>query len=66
MVKPLDPKTIPKYVNELVRPPVFKPTVATDTSTGEVLSHNYTVFITNSSAVSAGNACAWLRGYYRR
>ncbi len=46
MTKPLDPKTIPKYVNELVRPPVLKPVVAKDPSTHEVLSHNYTVFVT--------------------
>ena len=44
--QPLDPKTIPKYVNELVSPPVFKPIVVTDPTTEEVLSHNYTVFIT--------------------
>ncbi|QUI21001.1 multicopper oxidase domain-containing protein [Vallitalea pronyensis] len=46
MTQPLDPKTIPKYVNELERPPVFKPVIATDPSNDKVLSHNYTVFET--------------------
>ncbi len=46
MTQPLDPKTIPKYVNELVIPPIFKPIVTTDPSTDEVLSHNYTIFET--------------------
>ncbi|NDI33269.1 multicopper oxidase domain-containing protein [Chengkuizengella sediminis] len=46
MTKPLDPKLIPKYVNQLVVPPVFKPFVVRDPSTGEVLSHNYTIFTT--------------------
>ncbi|GKX30993.1 spore coat protein [Vallitalea longa] len=46
MTQPLDPKTIPKYVNELVIPPVFKPIVATDPSNDKILSHNYTIFET--------------------
>jgi hypothetical protein len=27
MIKPFDPKSIPKYVNQLVIPPVYLPTV---------------------------------------
>jgi len=40
----LDPKTIPKFVNQLTGPPpVYAPTVVTDKKTGQVLSHDYTV-----------------------
>jgi len=46
MTEPLDPNLIPKYVNELEAPPVFKPTIAKNTDTGEELSHNYTVSAT--------------------
>lgn len=45
MTKPLDPKLIPKYVNQLVKPPVFKPTIVTDPVTGKEISHNYTVTV---------------------
>ena len=45
MPNPLDPKTIPKFVNELVIPPVYEPTVVKDQSTGKVKSHNYRVTI---------------------
>lgn len=46
MIKPLDPKLIPKYVNQLDKPCVFKPTIVTDPVTGKETSHNYTVTIT--------------------
>ena len=43
MAKPLDPKSIPKYVNQLFIPPVFKPAIVKDPVTGEEVSHNYTI-----------------------
>ncbi|WP_432665642.1 multicopper oxidase [Wukongibacter baidiensis] len=46
MTKPLDPKCIPKYENQLFIPPVFKPTIVKDPITGEDISHNYTVSMT--------------------
>lgn len=46
MIKPLDPKLIPKYVNQLAKPCVFKPTIVTNPVTGKETSHNYTVTIT--------------------
>lgn len=43
----LDPKTIPKFVNQLDGPPpVYVPTVVTDPVTGAVISHNYTINVT--------------------
>jgi spore coat protein A, manganese oxidase len=36
MSNPLDPKIIPKYVDQLVVPPIFEPTVSKDSTTGEV------------------------------
>ena len=42
----LDPGTIPKYVNQLVIPPVYDPTVVTDPETDEVLSHDYLIDMT--------------------
>ncbi|MHB8124575.1 MAG: multicopper oxidase family protein [Desulfitobacteriaceae bacterium] len=45
MPNPLDPNTIPKFVNQLVIPPVFEPTVVKDPCTGKVKSHNYRVAI---------------------
>lgn len=41
----LNPKTIPKFVNQLVVPPVYEPTISTDPNTGKV-SHNYTIDVT--------------------
>ena len=41
MPQPLDPKTIDKYVNELVIPPVFEPTEIKDKNTEKVKCHNY-------------------------
>jgi len=41
----LDPKAIPKYVNQLVIPPAYVPTVAVDPATGKT-SHYYTVDVT--------------------
>src|SRR4051812_44308097 len=40
---PLDPTTIPKYVNQLVVPPVYEPDKIKDPATGKVLSHLYVV-----------------------
>lgn len=45
MPNPLDPKTIPKFVNELVIPPVFEPTVVKNPITGKVKSHDYRVTV---------------------
>ena len=45
MSNPLDPTVIPKFVNELVRLPVYKPTVVERPITGKVLSHNYEVTV---------------------
>jgi len=41
MANPLDPNTIPKYVNQVVTPPVFEPTVVKNDC--KVKSHNYRV-----------------------
>jgi FtsP/CotA-like multicopper oxidase with cupredoxin domain len=43
---PLDSKTIPKYVTELAVPRAYTPTVVTDPVTGNVVSHDYTVDVT--------------------
>ena len=43
---PLDPYKIPKFVSKLKKPAVFSPTVVKDTKTGKVVSHNYTVTVT--------------------
>jgi spore coat protein A, manganese oxidase len=45
MVQLLDPKSIPKYVNQLVIPPVFKPTVLRDPMTGQI-GHSYRINVT--------------------
>ncbi len=42
----LDPKMIPKFVNQLPIPPVYQPTVIINTTTGEVIRHEYTVNVT--------------------
>jgi len=39
----LDPRTIPKYVNHFVVPPVYTPTLITDKKTGQVTRQDYTV-----------------------
>ncbi len=39
----LDPVNIPKYVNQLVTPPIYFPTVVRDPVTGAVVRHDYTV-----------------------
>jgi len=41
----LNPNMIPKYVNQLVIPPVYTPIEKTD-STGAVVSHDYTIDVT--------------------
>lgn len=46
MTKPLDPNCIPKYVNQLFIPPVFKPNIVREPITGEEISHNYTISMT--------------------
>lgn len=46
MVNPIDPYSIPKYKNQLVTPPVFKPKIKKDSNTGKVISHNYKVSVT--------------------
>lgn len=43
MKQPLDPKTIPKYVNQLVIPPVYLPTVLRQPMTGRVNGHAYKI-----------------------
>lgn len=43
----LDPKAIPKFINQLSgAPPFYKPTIATDPTTGAVLRHEYTIDMT--------------------
>lgn len=49
MPTPLDPKTIPKFVNQLVVPPVYEPTVVRDIDTNRVISHDYCVTISQFS-----------------
>lgn len=46
MTQPLDPNLIPKYENQLLIPPVFKPTIVKDPITGKEISHNYTINMT--------------------
>lgn len=46
MAAPLDPTFIPKFVTQLVIPPVYKPVVVTDPVSGKVISHHYQVSIT--------------------
>jgi FtsP/CotA-like multicopper oxidase with cupredoxin domain len=45
MSTPLDPKLIPKFATELVKPPVYKPKKLKNTATGKTISHNYIVSI---------------------
>jgi FtsP/CotA-like multicopper oxidase with cupredoxin domain len=42
-IKILPAESIPKYVNQLVVPPVYEPTIVTDPVTGDTLRHEYTV-----------------------
>lgn len=42
-VSALNPHLIPKFVNQLVIPPVYSPMVTKDPATGKVISHDYTV-----------------------
>ncbi len=42
----IDPCSIPKFVNQLAIPSVFKPTIVTDPVTGKEISHNYTITMT--------------------
>jgi spore coat protein A len=43
MVQPLDPKRIPKYVNQLVIPPAYLPSVLRQPISGEVIGHAYQI-----------------------
>lgn len=45
MPNPLDPKNIPKFVNQLVVPPIYVPTVIKDPITCKIKSHDYRVTI---------------------
>lgn len=45
MSTPLDPKIISKYVNQLVVPPVYIPQIIKDPITGKIISHNYTISV---------------------
>lgn len=42
MVKPLDPKSIPKYINQLFIPPVYI-TILRQPNTGQVIGHEYKI-----------------------
>jgi FtsP/CotA-like multicopper oxidase with cupredoxin domain len=44
---PLDPKLIPKFTNELLIPPVYKPKKIKNPETGEIISYNYIVSISS-------------------
>ncbi|WPC39325.1 multicopper oxidase [Clostridium sp. JS66] len=41
----LPANAIPKFKNQLLIPPVYKPTIVVDPNTGKVLSHNYVISI---------------------
>ena len=43
VAQPLDPKMIPKFVNQLVIPPVYMPSVLRQPMTGEVIGHAYKI-----------------------
>ncbi len=43
---PLDPLQIPKFEQALTVPPVYSPTVVKNKKTGKVVSHNYSVDVT--------------------
>jgi len=43
MPQPLDPNSIPKFVNQLVKPPVYEPAVIRDSCGCKVESHDYRV-----------------------
>lgn len=43
MANPLNPNSIPKFVNKLFVPPVYEPTVVKDPTTCRVKSHDYRV-----------------------
>jgi len=46
MNNPLDPKTISKFVNQLVIPPVLFPRTVWNPTTGEIISNNYIITMT--------------------
>lgn len=43
MVQPLDSKSIPKYVNQLVKPPVYMPAIVRNPMTRQVIGHAYKI-----------------------
>jgi FtsP/CotA-like multicopper oxidase with cupredoxin domain len=43
MVQLLDPKRIPKYINQLGHTPVYMPTVLRQTTNGQVIGHAYNI-----------------------
>jgi hypothetical protein len=43
MVQLLEPKRIPKYVNQLGYTPVYMPTVLREPMTGQVIGHAYKI-----------------------
>ncbi|MGV8983797.1 multicopper oxidase family protein [Clostridium sp.] len=45
MVVPLNPVLIPKYVDQLVIPPKYVPTIIKNPTTGEIISHNYIIYM---------------------
>jgi len=42
---PLNPIEIPKYINNLVKPPEYVPQTIKNPATGKIISHNYTVYV---------------------
>lgn len=65
MVKPLDPKSIPKYVNQLVIPPVYMPTVLRQHMTGHVIGHEYKINVSefHQQILPAGFGTTKVFGY---
>jgi len=62
MIIPLNPMEISKYVNELVIPPQYVPTIIKDPITGKIISHNYTVTMSEFNSISfQSKLWTWLR-----
>ncbi|MEL7656213.1 MAG: copper oxidase, partial [Bacillota bacterium] len=45
MPKPLDPNSIPKYVNQLFIPPTYEPTVVRDSDSCTIKGHFYRITV---------------------
>jgi len=45
MSNPLEPKKIPKFISQLAIPPVYTPKIIMNPKTGEIISHNYVVIM---------------------